>query len=64
MNPTLVANAYLVITFLSINIGFIYGWGVSATRLPEIILVGVDGADWNLWLREILFCCYCAKSVD
>jgi hypothetical protein len=44
MNPTLVANAYLVITFLSMCYGTI-GCGVSATRFADNIRVGVEGAD-------------------
>jgi hypothetical protein len=60
MNPTLVANAYFVITFLSIRVGL----GLASLSMESLFdarfLVGVDGADWNFDCSYILF----ERSVD
>ena len=55
MKPTRVANAYFVMTFLSINLGgplMIYSLLVALStenRFVLSIFVGVDGADWNFY---------------
>ena len=60
MKPTRVANAYFVITFLSISLGtmFYYCSLSNENRFEFITLVGVEGADWNLLCNDIylLFC--------
>jgi hypothetical protein len=43
INPTLVAKAYLVITFLSTNLGMLLSFS-SDILLPERTFVGVEGA--------------------
>ena len=46
MYPTLVAKAYLVITFLSISLGVIFYMSLSTDNLLVFsIFVGVEGAD-------------------
>lgn len=58
MYPTLVANAYFVITFLSIKVGIKLEVSLSSSLLFNYkrdfkIFVGVDGADINLELLTV-----------
>jgi hypothetical protein len=47
IKPTLVANAYFVITFLSISVGLDLASLSMESRFDAKFFVGVEGADWN-----------------